>query len=138
GTSAAVTSPSPPTAAHLGAEAMATATRRRLVAEFRDSWLDNPHRRYDKAGVRAKRTLIARMASSVGRRSAGLVAATGTIAQELGRMHPSAAHKTTVIENGADFDDFEGLSHERNQRFTIVHAGSFFGHRTPSTTLLAV
>ena len=53
-------------------------------------------------------------------------------------MHPSAAHKTTVIENGADFDDFEGLSHERNQRFTIVHAGSFFGHRTPATTLLAV
>jgi glycosyltransferase involved in cell wall biosynthesis len=133
-----VMSTSPPTSAHLVAEAIATATRRPFVADFRDSWLDNPHRRYERAGVRAKRSVIARMASSVGRRSAGLVAATGTIAQELGRMHPSAAHKTTVIENGADFEDFEGLGHERNQRFTIVHAGSFFGQRTPTTTLLAV
>jgi glycosyltransferase involved in cell wall biosynthesis len=133
-----VMSTSPPTSAHLVAEAIASATRRPFVADFRDSWLDNPHRRYEKAGVRAKRSVIARLASSVGRRSAGLVAATGTIAQELGRMHPSAAHKTTVIENGADFDDFEGLPHERNQRFTIVHAGSFFGQRTPGPFLLAL
>ncbi len=133
-----VMSTSPPTSAHLVAEAIATATRRPFVADFRDSWLDNPHRRYEKAGVRAKRTVIARMASSVGRRSSALVAATGTIAQELGRMHPSAAHKTTVIENGADFDDFDGLDHRPNQRFTIVHAGSFFGHRTPNVFLLAV
>ncbi len=133
-----VMSTSPPTSAHLVAEAIATATRRPFVADFRDSWLDNPHRRYEKAGVRAKRTVIARMASSVGRRSSALVAATGTIAQELGRMHPSAAHKTTVIENGADFDDFDGLDHQPNQRFTIVHAGSFFGHRTPNVFLLAV
>jgi glycosyltransferase involved in cell wall biosynthesis len=133
-----VMSTSPPTSAHLVAESIATATRRPFVADFRDSWLDNPHRRYEKAGVRAKRTVIARMASSVGRRSSALVAATGTIAQELGRMHPSAAHKTTVIENGADFDDFEGLDHRPNERFTIVHAGSFFGHRTPNLFLLAV
>ncbi len=133
-----VMSTSPPSSAHLVAEAIATATRRPFVADFRDSWLDNPHRRYDKAGVRAKRAVIARMASSVGRRSSAMVAATGSIAQELGRLHPAAAHKTTVIENGADFDDFEGLAHQPNRRFTIVHAGSFFGHRTPTTFLLAL
>jgi glycosyltransferase involved in cell wall biosynthesis len=133
-----VMSTSPPSSAHLVAEAIATATRRPLVADFRDSWLDNPHRRYEKAGVRAKRAVIARMAGSVGRRSSALVAATGSIAQELGRLHQSAAHKTTVIENGADFDDFEGLLRERNERFTIVHAGSFFGHRTPATFMLAL
>jgi glycosyltransferase involved in cell wall biosynthesis len=133
-----VMSSSPPSSAHLVAEAIATATRRPLVTDFRDSWLDNPHRRYEKAGVRAKRAVIARMAGSVGRRSSALVAATGSIAQELGRLHPSAAHKTTVIENGADFDDFEGLPRTRNERFTIVHAGSFFGHRTPTTFMLAL
>jgi glycosyltransferase involved in cell wall biosynthesis len=133
-----VMSTSPPSSAHLVAEAIATATRRPLVADFRDSWLDNPHRRYEKAGVRAKRAVIARMAGSVGRRSSALVAATGSIAQELGRLHPSVAHKTTVIENGADFDDFEGLPRVQNERFTIVHAGSFFGHRTPTTFMLAL
>ena len=53
-------------------------------------------------------------------------------------MHPSAAHKTTVIENGADFDDFAELRHRPDERFTIVHAGSFFGHRTPRPFLEAV
>ena len=84
-----IMSTSPPSSAHLVAEAIATATRRPFVADFRDSWLDNPHRRYEKAGVRAKRARrVARLASSVGRRSTGLVAATGAIAQELGGMHP--------------------------------------------------
>ena len=126
-----IMSTSPPSSTHLVAEAIAAATRRPFVADFRDSWLDNPHRSYDKAGVRAKRAIVSRLASSVGRRSAALVAATGTIAQELATMHPRAAAKTTVIENGADFDDFEGIDHVPNGRFTIVHAGSFFGQRSP-------
>ena len=130
-----IMSTSPPSSAHLVAEAIATATRRPFVADFRDSWLDNPHRRYDKAGVRAKRALVSRLASSVGRRSSALVAATGSIAQELAAMHPQAAHKTTVIENGADFDDFEGIAYVPNPRFTIVHAGSFFGQRSPKPFL---
>ena len=110
-----IMSTSPPSSTHLVAEAIATATRRPFVADFRDSWLDNPHRRYDKAGVRAKRAVVSRMARSVGRRGAALTAATGSIAQEIGRLHPDAAHKTTVIENGADFDDFERLCY-RPQR----------------------
>jgi glycosyltransferase involved in cell wall biosynthesis len=133
-----VMSTSPPSSVHLVAEAIATATGRPFVADFRDSWLDNPHRRYDKAGVRAKRAVISRMARSVGRRSAALTAATGSIAQEVGRMHPAAAHKTTVIENGADFDDFEQIDHRPGERFTIVHAGSFFGLRTPKPFLQAL
>src|SRR4029078_13747240 len=84
-----------------------------------------------KAGGRAKCAVEARMAASVGRRATALTAATGSIAQEIGHLHPDAAHKTTVIENGADFDDFEQLCYRPNDRFTIVHAGSFFGRRSP-------
>jgi glycosyltransferase involved in cell wall biosynthesis len=131
-------STSPPSSVHLVAEAVAGAAKRPFVADFRDSWLDNPHRRYDKAGVRAKRAVIARMARSVGGRAAALTAATGAIAQEVGAMHPTAAHKTTVIENGADFDDFEQVAHVPGDRFTIVHAGSFFGQRTPKPFLQAL
>jgi glycosyltransferase involved in cell wall biosynthesis len=133
-----IMSTSPPSSTHLVAEAIATATRRPFVADFRDSWLDNPHRRYDKAGVRAKRAVTSRMAASVGRRATALTAATGSIAQEIGHLHPDAAHKTTVIENGADFDDFAELQHRPGERFTIVHAGSFFGYRTPRPFLQGV
>ena len=86
-----IMSTSPPGSTHLVAEAIATATRRPFVADFRDSWLDNPHRRYDKAGVRAKRAVESRMAASVGRRATALTAATGSIAQEIGHLHPVAA-----------------------------------------------
>ena len=43
-----------------------------------------------------------------------------------------------MIENGADFDDFEGIDHVPNDRFTIVHAGSFFGQRSPRPFLRAL
>src|SRR5205814_266859 len=51
----AVLSTSPPNSAHLIGAAVAAATRRPWVADFRDSWLANPHRRYEQRGVRAKR-----------------------------------------------------------------------------------
>jgi len=133
-----IMSTSPPTSMHLVAEAIATATRRPFVADFRDSWLDNPHRRYDQAGVRAKRAVLKRMAGSVAHRAAALTAATSSIAQELSAYDRRAAAKTTVIENGADFDDFEGLDHRPGDRFTIVHAGAFFGQRSPRPFLLAL
>jgi glycosyltransferase involved in cell wall biosynthesis len=133
-----IMSTSPPGSVHLVAEAVAAATRKPFVADFRDSWLDSPHRNYDRVSVRAKRRLVAGMARSVVSRAAALTAATGSIAQELAGIHASAAHKTTVIENGADFDDFEGLARTTGDRFTIVHAGSFFGQRSPRPFLLGL
>src|SRR5262249_2760652 len=44
----------------------------------------------------------------------------------------------TVIENGSDFADFASLAYQPHDRFTVVHAGSFFGERSPRPFLLAV
>src|SRR5262249_12347148 len=63
---------------------------------------------------------------------------TSAIAAELAGIRPDAAAKTTVIENGADFDDYAGLTHLPGDRFTIVHAGAFFGQRTPRPFLEAL
>ena len=127
-----IMSTSPPSSSHLVAEAIAAATRRPFVADFRDSWLDNPHRSYDKAGVRAKRAIVSRLAVVGGPPLGG---AGGRHRHHRpgagGRCTRAPPHKTTVIENGADFDDFEGIDHVPNGRFTIVHAGSFFGQRSP-------
>jgi glycosyltransferase involved in cell wall biosynthesis len=44
----------------------------------------------------------------------------------------------TVIANGCDFDDFDGLEYRRGTRMVVLHAGSFFGHRSPRPFLEAV
>jgi glycosyltransferase involved in cell wall biosynthesis len=133
-----IMSTSPPTSVHLAAEAIAAATGRPFVADFRDSWLNNPHRHYEKDAVRFKRAVSARLAASVVKRASALTVATGAIARELSAIRPDAAAKTTVIENGADFDDYEGLAHVPGERFTMVHAGAFFGQRTPRPFLDAL
>ncbi|MGN6379448.1 MAG: glycosyltransferase [Gaiellales bacterium] len=128
---------SPPHSAHLIGAAVSAATRRPWVADFRDSWLANPHRRYEHRRVRVKRSVERRMAAAVVRRADALVAVTPNIAAELDAFEP-ASGPATVIENGADFDDFESLEYSPSDRFTLVHAGAFFGNRTPRPVLTAV
>ena len=43
-----------------------------------------------------------------------------------------------VVANGCDFDEFDGLEYTRGERMRIVHAGSFFGQRTPRPFLGAL
>jgi hypothetical protein len=42
-----------------------------------------------------------------------------------------------VVANGCDFDEFAGLAYQRGGRMRIVHAGSFFGQRSPRAFLAA-
>jgi glycosyltransferase involved in cell wall biosynthesis len=132
----AIMTTSPPHSAHLIGAAVAAATGKPWVADFRDSWLANPHRRYE-GPVRAKRSLERRMAITVVRRADALVAVTDAIAGELEQLGPRCG-RPQVIANGVDFEDFDALGHTPNERFTLVHAGSFFGHRTPRPLLTAV
>lgn len=128
---------SPPNSTHLIGEAIAAATRTPWVADFRDPWLSHPHRHYERAGVRAKRAVERHMARSVVRRAAAVTTVTEAIADEARGLDARAAARTTVIPNGADFDDFEGLTYTPGERFVIVHAGAFFGQRTPRPVLSA-
>jgi glycosyltransferase involved in cell wall biosynthesis len=43
-----------------------------------------------------------------------------------------------VVENGCDFDEFEGLEHRPDSRFRITHTGAFFGRRDPRPFLSAL
>ena len=133
-----VMSTSPPASVHLVAEAISACTRRPFVADFRDSWLDNPHRTYDRMSVRAKRAINARMARSVGRRSSAMVAATGAIAQELGHLAPAAAAQDDGDRERSRLRRVRGADAGQGRRFTIVHAGSFFGARSPRPFLEAL
>ncbi len=131
-----VVSTSPPNALHVVAAAIARRTGVPFVADFRDSWLANPHRRYERRSVRAKRAVEARIARAALRRVAAVSAVTETIAEEAAALVPPGT-PVRVVANGCDFDEFEGLVYARGERMRIVHAGSFFGQRTPRPFLTA-
>jgi glycosyltransferase involved in cell wall biosynthesis len=131
-----VVSTSPPNSLHVVAAAIARRTGVPFVADFRDSWLANPHRRYERRSVRAKRAVEARIARAALRRVAAVSAVTEAIAEEAAALAPPGT-PVRVVANGCDFEEFEGLVYARGERMRIVHAGSFFGQRTPRPFLSA-
>jgi glycosyltransferase involved in cell wall biosynthesis len=128
---------SPPSSAHLIGAALQRRTGVRFVADLRDSWLANPHRRYERRAVRAKRAVEERIARRVLGRADAITAVTPFIARE-GAQLARPGTPVTVVPNGCDFDDFDGLAYTRAERLVILHAGSFFGQRSPRPFLEAV
>ncbi|MEO9175909.1 MAG: glycosyltransferase, partial [Gaiellales bacterium] len=128
---------SPPSSAHLIGAALQRRSGVRFVADLRDSWLANPHRRYERRSVRAKRAVEQRIARRVLGQADAITAVTPFIARE-GAALARPGTPVTVVPNGCDFDDFDGLTYTRGERFVVLHAGSFFGQRSPRPFLEAV
>src|SRR5205823_12008376 len=120
---------SPPNSVHLIGAAVKRATGARWVADLRDSVAAHPHRRAEKAAVRAKEKVSASVARLVARQADVIVAPSAVIAEEAQTLDPAGV--VTTILNGADFDDFAGLEYRPGKRFRITHTGSFFGKRDP-------
>jgi glycosyltransferase involved in cell wall biosynthesis len=128
---------SPPVSVHLIGAVAARRTGVPWVADLRDSWLANPHRRYQQRSVRMKRAVEERIARTALRTVSGLAAVTGAIDAEARALAPAGV-PSAVIANGCDFDEFAGLEHRRGERMEILHAGNFFGNRTPRPFLLGL
>ena len=127
---------SPPNSVHLIGAAVKRTTGARWVADLRDSIAAHPHRRVEKAAVRAKEKVSASVARLVARQADVIVAASAAIAEEAQTLDPAGV--VTTILNGADFDDFAGLEYRPGKRFRITHTGSFFGKRDPRPFLQAL
>jgi glycosyltransferase involved in cell wall biosynthesis len=127
---------SPPNSVHLIGAAVKRTTGTRWVADLRDSIATHPHRRVERAAVRAKEKVSASVARLVARQADVIVAASDAIADEARSLDPTGI--VTTILNGADFDDFAGLEYHRGDRFRITHTGSFFGKRDPRPFLSAL
>jgi glycosyltransferase involved in cell wall biosynthesis len=128
---------SPPSSAHLIGNLVARRTGVPWIADLRDSWLANPHRRYERRSVRAKRAVLETMARRTFAGVSALTAVTETIADEARALAPKGT-PSAVISNGCDFDEFAGLEHEPSGRLRILHAGFFFGVRSPRPFLEAL
>jgi glycosyltransferase involved in cell wall biosynthesis len=127
---------SPPNSVHLIGATVKRVTGARWVADLRDSITAHPHRRVERASVRAKEKVSESVARLVARQADVIVAASDAIAEEAQGLEPAGV--VTTILNGADFDDFAGLDYHRGDRFRITHTGSFFGKRDPRPFLTAL
>jgi glycosyltransferase involved in cell wall biosynthesis len=132
----AVITTSPPNSIHLLGAAVKKMTGVRWVADLRDSVGAHPHRRTESFAVRTKELSGGGIARLVARSADAIVCAADAIAEETLALSPRGT--VTTIPNGCDFDDFLGLDYRRGERFTITHAGSFFGKRTPRPFLQAL
>jgi len=127
---------SQPTSVHLTGALTQRLTGVRWVADVRDSIVANHDRRVERLAVRAKEQTHRSVARLVAKRADAVVAVTDQIAAEMLEIEGSA--RVAVIPNGADFEDFAGLSYRREGRFRITHTGSFFGNRDARPFLTAL
>ena len=132
----AVLTTSPPSSVHLVGAAVKRATGARWIADLRDSIVAHPHRRAERALVRAKETFEHGVARLVGRSADAIVTVSEAIAAETRTITPRGP--VVTIANGCDFDDFAGLAYRPAERFRITHTGSFFGKRSPRPFLEAL
>jgi glycosyltransferase involved in cell wall biosynthesis len=119
---------SPPISVNLLGAAVKRLRGTPWVADLRDSLL-SPDRRRHVRGERPLRRLVASGADAV-------VCVTQGIAAEMRAVGTRGPVET--IENGADFEDFEGLEYRPRERFRITHAGSFVGPRNAGVFLDAL
>lgn len=120
---------SPPGSVHLVGASLRSSAGARWVADLRDSIGRHSQRRHDIRGE----GLLAR---AVARRADAVVCASEAIAEEM-RVE-GAGERVHLIGNGADFEEFEGLTYEPSDQFRITHTGSFFGARDPRPFLDAL
>ncbi len=129
----AVISTFPPLAAHLAALLFHLRFGVPWIADFRDPLAGNPFRDrpwarpYDRA-----------LESLVLRRAAAVLLTNDAAAEKLRRRHPGHAAKIRVLWNGFDPAEPAVLPCPATHPRRLVHAGSLYGPRRPSSLLRAL
>lgn len=102
------------------------------IADFRDQWIDNPYIDYDKDSLRYK--LEKNMEKNVVFNCDRLITVTPVITENYISTYKIEKNKVITITNGYDEEDFKNIkSKKENNKFTMVHNGSFYLKRNPDT-----
>ena len=124
---------SPPFSEHLIGWVLKRKTKKKWIADFRDSYVSDPNITNDNIGT-ARRIIRRIYEKKVILNSDLIITATDPIRQDfLNRYHSNIPEsKIITITNGFDKTDFENLPKiNRTDKLTITYTGSFQGKRTP-------
>lgn len=108
-------------------------TGKKLIIDFRDPWVGNPF--FDKSKIIG---MLDRFWESIVVNKADLVLLnTAILRNEMKARYPSIRHKFTVLTNGYDKNDFEGLPDKKldKDKLNILHAGFLYMKRDPGMLL---
>jgi glycosyltransferase involved in cell wall biosynthesis len=121
---------SPPHSAHLAGFALAKILKRPLVLDFRDPWTMNEYANKFWPTERL-RNWNARMERKVLRAARYVIANTDMAAAMFRERYSWLNGKLTTIPNGFEPSRVRGVVPQNRTKFTITHAGSFYGDRNP-------
>lgn len=130
-----VYSSGPPWTCHLVGLAVAVLSRRPLVADFRDPWVDSPAK---PAFVRTRWSDRADLAMEhmVVRRASAVLCTTYALCQEMAARHRGVPEcRFVVLPNGFDPQEIDGIPRAlRSDRSEVVmaYAGTLYGARDPT------
>jgi glycosyltransferase involved in cell wall biosynthesis len=127
-----------PYSAHLVGSALKGASGVPWIADFRDEWTTNPYLadRYPTAWHRRRNADLERRTLVEADR---VVCVSEPWLAALRSLAPGEpGDKFRVHPNGYDAEHFPGASRPPPDRFRVVYAGSFYGHRTPDVFLEGV
>ena len=134
----AVVATAGPYSALLAGRAVQRRARVPFVADFRDEWTTNPYleHRYPTAWhLRYNQALERRVLADADR----VVAVSHPWLASIRALVPDQpAEKFRVHENGYDAAHFPAAGPVRADRFRVVYAGTFYGHRQPGAFVEAV
>ena len=110
---------------------------RSAPAEWREI-LDSGHMLYNLVHrdltVRYKRSVLGGIARRTMAPAAAVTAVTDVIREEA-EGYVSRPVPSQTISNGCDFDDFAGYQHRGSAKLRLLHAGYFFGVRSPHRSI---
>ncbi len=121
---------SPPHSAHLAGLVLAKILKRPLVLDFRDPWTMNEYAE-NFWPTKTLRKWNAKLERAALRSARYVIANTPTAEEMFLERYPWLAARLTTIHNGFEPSALEGLVPRRFDKFTLTHAGSFYGERNP-------
>ncbi len=131
-----VFAPSPSYSTLLIGSLLKKKTKKPLVIDFRDPWINNSFIDYP---TRFHEFIDARLEKYVLTQADYITVASDLIRDDIIKRYPFVKQKIETITNGFDSDDFKNLNQKnRSQKFRIVYTGSIYGQLTAKSFFIAI
>jgi hypothetical protein len=132
-----VYSSAPPWSGQVIALALVTLSRRPWIADFRDPWARAPWRDWQLA---LRRRVVAWLERRVVTTAEAVLFVTQGNRFDFVEVYgPEAARRFHLVPNGCDPTELEALEPlPRREPFVLLHAGSFYGPRSPMPVIHAI
>ncbi len=123
----------PPFSSFITGYLLAKKTRKPLILDFRDAWLEFPFMRYEN---RLQKNFVTFWEKKVTDNASLIITVSEGIKKSLISRYPSIENKIYIIPNGYDPNDFPNIA--MPEKFTISYLGTIRKERNPETFLNAV